>query len=179
MQDQPLTVRDAREEDISTVQKIYAHHVLTGTSSFEEVPPTTDELLSRRKDVLKEDLPYLVAERAGEVVGYSYASLYRARSAYRFTIENSVYVDHRLGRHGIGSSLLAALLRRSELGRWKQMIAVIGDSANTASIALHLKYGFRLVGTFRKVGFKFGRWIDTVLMQRPLGATRSDLAQNR
>jgi L-amino acid N-acyltransferase YncA len=120
--------------------------------------------------VLGRALPYLVAAIDEEVVGYAYASPYRARSAYRFSIENSVYVDHRRHRAGIGRTLLSALIARCEGGGWRQMVAVIGDSANIASIALHERLGFRMVGTLRAVGFKFGRFVDTVLMQRELGA---------
>ncbi len=141
-----------------------------GSASFEEEPPSAEELARRRADVLGRGLPYLVAEIDGEVVGYAYASPYRARSAYRFSIENSVYVDHRRHRRGIGRALLAALIERCERGARRQMIAVIGDSANVSSIALHEQLGFRMVGTLRSVGFKFGRWVDTVLMQRELGA---------
>ena len=124
----------------------------------------------RRADVIGLGLPYLVAELDGDVAGYSYAAPYRSRSAYRFAIENSVYVDHRLNRRGIGRALLPALIARCQAGDWRQMIAIIGDSGNAASIGLHEQFGFRLAGTLRGVGFKFGRWVDTVLMQRALGA---------
>ncbi len=166
----PLLIRDSRDVDIAAVQAIYAHHVLHASASFEETPPGVDELARRRADVLARGLAYLVAEIDDEVVGYAYASPYRARSAYRFSIENSVYVDHRRHRCGIGRALLAALIARCDDGPWRQMIAVIGDSANTASIALHGRLGFRMVGTLRASGFKFGAWVDTVLMQRALGA---------
>jgi phosphinothricin acetyltransferase len=126
-------------------------------------------MAKRRAAVLALRLPYLVAERDGRTVGYSYATPYRARSAYRFTIENSVYVEADLRGAGIGYMLLSALIARCETRDWRQMIAVIGDSANTASIGLHAKLGFQPVGTLRAVGFKFGRWVDTVLMQRALG----------
>jgi phosphinothricin acetyltransferase len=163
------TVRDSREDDMAEVAAIYAHHVLHGAASFEEEPPGLAEMTRRRGDVLARGLPYLVAEREGRVVGYSYATPYRTRAAYRFTIENSVYVDSELGGAGIGRALLSALIARCEAGEWRQMIAVIGDSHNAASIGLHAKFGFRPVGTLRAVGFKFGRWVDTVLMQRQLG----------
>jgi phosphinothricin acetyltransferase len=155
---------------MAQVETIYAHHVRHGAASFEEEPPPLGEIERRRADVLGRGLPYLVAEREGRVVGYSYATPYRARSAYRFTIENSVYVAHQLGRAGIGRALLAALIARCETGEWHQMIAVIGDSHNAASIGLHAKLGFRPIGTLRAVGFKFGRWVDSVLMQRELEA---------
>jgi phosphinothricin acetyltransferase len=166
----PCLIRDAQDADIAAVAAIYGHHVLHGSASFEEAPPTADEIARRRADVLGHGLPYLVAEIDDEVVGYAYASPYRARSAYRFSIENSVYVDHRRHRGGIGHALLATLIGHCERGPWRQMIAVIGDSANVASITLHERFGFRMVGTLRSAGFKFGRWVDTVLMQRELGA---------
>ena len=164
-----IVVRDATEADMAAIQRIYAHYVLNSASSFEEEPPTVEQLLARRADVLRLGLPYLLAEAGGEVVGYSYATAYRARSAYRHTIENSVYVAPGMGRRGIGRLLLSALIGRCEGGRWRQMVAVIGNSGNTASIALHRSLGFRMVGTLSNVGFKFGRWVDTVLMQRDLG----------
>ena len=120
--------------------------------------------------MIEHGLPYLVADIDGAVVGYSYAALYRARSAYRFTIEDSVYVDEGAMGKGVGRALLSAVIARCEAGQWRQMIAVIGDSGNVASIRLHASLGFRLVGTLRAVGFKMGRWADTVLMQRELGA---------
>ena len=163
-------VRAAADGDMAAVQAIYAYHVLQGLATFEEIPPSVEELLIRRAVVLARGLPYLVAERGGEVVGYCYATAYRARPAYRFTLEDSVYVGEALGGQGIGTALLAELVRRCEAGHWRQMVAVIGDSANAASIALHRRIGFRRVGTLRAVGFKLGRWVDTVLMQRPLGA---------
>jgi len=151
------------------IQAIYAHHVLHGLASFEELPPSVAELRSRRESVAALGLPYLVAEVDGRIAGYSYAILYRSRSAYRHSLENSVYVREDCAGHGIGSALLQALIDRCAAGPWRQMIAVIGDSANAASIALHAKHGFRHVGTLTAVGFKFGRWVDSVLMQRELG----------
>jgi phosphinothricin acetyltransferase len=126
-------------------------------------------MLARRASVLDLGLPYLAAEAAGQVVGYSYATGYRPRPAYRHTIEDSVYVAERMQGRGIGRALLSALIARCETGPWRQMVAVIGDSGNAGSIALHRQQGFRLVGTFEAVGFKLGRWVDTVLMQRALG----------
>ena len=161
-------VRDSREEDMAQVQAIYAHHVLHGAASFEEEPPPLAEMQRRRAATLGRGMPYLVAEIDGRVAGYSYASPYRARPAYRFTLENSVYVDPARPRAGTGRALLAALIARCEAGEWQQMIAVIGDSANAPSIGLHAALGFRRIGTLHAVGFKFGRWIDSVLMQRAL-----------
>jgi L-amino acid N-acyltransferase YncA len=163
-----LTIRDSREDDVAVVQVIYSFHVLHGLASFEEEAPYTAELARRRCDVLSHRLPYLVAEWDGEIVGYSYAAPYRARSAYRFTVENSVYVDSRFNRKGVGRALLSTLVARCSVGDWRQMIAVIGDSGNIASIALHETLGFQLVGMLRGVGYKFGRWVDSVLMQRAL-----------
>ena len=140
-----------------------------GLASFEESAPGEGELRNRRQAVIALGLPYLVAERDGRVVGYAYATQYRARSAYRHSLENSVYVREGEGGRGIGEALLGALIERCEGGPWRQMIAVIGDSANAASIGLHRKLGFREVGTLAAVGFKFGRWVDSVLMQRSLG----------
>jgi L-amino acid N-acyltransferase YncA len=161
-------IRDSRDEDMPKIHAIYGFHVLHGLASFEEEPPSVDELRRRRADVLDRGLPYLVAEAGGGVVGYSYAAPYRSRPAYRFTVENSVYVDHNLRRRGAGYSLLSALIARCVERECRQMIAVIGDSENTASIALHERLGFIRIGTLRAVGFKFGRWVDSVLMQRPL-----------
>ena len=162
------TIRDSRDPDMVGVQAIYAFHVLHGLASFEEEPPSIEELNRRRGDILDRGLPYLVAEAAHKVVGYSYAAPYRSRAAYRFTVENSVYVDHRLRGHRIGRALLSALISRCTEAGCHQMVAVIGDSANTASIALHERLGFLRVGTLRAVGFKLGRWVDSVLMQRAL-----------
>jgi L-amino acid N-acyltransferase YncA len=168
-------IRDSQEADITTIHEIYGYHVLHGTASFEEEVPSEDELARRRSNVLGHGLPYLVAEIDNKVVGYSYASPYRARSAYRFSIENSVYVDYRHHRRGIGQALLKALIARCETGQWQQMIAVIGGSANISSIALHEQLGFRMTGTLLSVGFKFGNWVDTVLMQRELNAGNGKL----
>ena len=162
-------IRDARDGDLPAIQEIYAHHVMHGLASFEESAPTAEELRKRREAVLALKLPYLVAEIDGRIAGYAYASPYRARSAYRHSLEDSVYVRDGEGGRGVGAALLAAIIERCEKGAWRQMIAVIGDSQNLASIGLHRKLGFRVVGTLEAVGFKFGRWVDSVLMQRPLG----------
>ena len=162
-------IRDATEDDLPQIREIYAHHVMTGLASFEEIPPDVEEMRLRMRAVRDLGAPYLVEDRGGLVLGYSYATLYRTRSAYRHTLENSVYVRDGEGGKGIGEALLRALLERCAQGPWKQVIAVIGDSANAASIAVHRKLGFRMVGTLDKVGFKFGRWVDSVLMQREIG----------
>lgn len=164
-----LVVRDALETDMNAVQTIYAHHVLHGLATFEETPPTAEELGSRRAAVLDSGLPYLVAELGGAVVGYAYAATYRPRPAYRYAVEDSVYVAHGLDGRGIGSALLGSLIARCEQGPWRQMTAVIGNSGNAGSIALHRRLGFRHMGTFEAVGFKLGQWVDTVMMQRALG----------
>jgi phosphinothricin acetyltransferase len=170
-----LVVRDAAATDMAAVQAIYAHHVLHGLASFEERPPSIEELMARRAAVLGLGLPYLVAEQRGAVIGYSYASAYRTRPAYRYTVEDSVYVGDGLGGRGIGRALLRTLIARCEAGPWRQMVAVIGDSANTGSITLHKHLGFQMTGTLPSVGFKFGRWVDSVLMQRPIGPGDSTL----
>ena len=165
-----MVVRDATEQDMAAVQAIYAHHVLYGLATFEETPPSTEELLERRASVLAQGLPFLVAEAEGRIAGYTYAASYRPRPAYRYTIEDTVYVARGLEARGIGTALLRALIARCEAGPWRQMIAVIGDSANAGSIALHRRFGFQLVGTLASVGLKLGQWVNTVLMQRALGS---------
>ncbi|MGD9952652.1 MAG: N-acetyltransferase family protein [Burkholderiales bacterium] len=165
-----MLVRDAAQGDFPAIQSIYAHHVLHGLASFEEVPPDLEEMQRRFRDIVGRRLPYLVAGESDEVLGYGYCAPYRARSAYRYALENSVYVrEDRRGR-GVGSRLLAELIERCARLGYRQMIAVIGDSANAASIALHARHGFVRAGTLRSVGYKFGRWVDSLLMQRPLGA---------
>lgn len=162
-------IRDSRGTDVPAIHAIYQHHVLNGLATFEEVVPTIDELRNRRDVLRAMDMPHLVAELDGRVVGYCYAGPYRARPAYRFTVENSVYIEDGLGKRGIGTALLTELISRCESGPCRQMVAIIGDSANAASIALHRRFGFRHVGTLEAVGYKLGRWVDTVLMQRALG----------
>lgn len=151
------------------ITAIYAHHVLHGTASFETDPPSIEEMRRRRADILAKALPYLVAERDGEVVGYAYAGTYRPRVAYRDTVENSVYLRHDLHGRGIGRLMLNALVRECETRDLRQMVAVIGDSGHIASIRLHERCGFAMVGLLRNVGWKHGRWLDSVLMQRALG----------
>lgn len=163
-------IRALRDGDLPAVQSLYAHHVLHGLASFEEVPPGVDELRARHAAVLAAGLPYLVAQLDGQVVGYAYATMYRARSAYRHTVEDSVYVAPGLAGRGIGAALLGEVIRLCEAGPWRQMLAVIGQGDdNAGSIALHARMGFERIGALRSVGFKKGQWLDTVLMQRPLG----------
>ncbi|HMG49586.1 MAG TPA: GNAT family N-acetyltransferase [Inquilinus sp.] len=166
----PITIRDVAAADMAAVQAIYARHVLHGFASFEETPPDAAELAARRAAILAQGLPYLAAEIDGRLVGYAYAGAYRPRPAYRHTVEDSVYVADGLAGRGIGRALLAGLIDRCETGPWRQMVAVIGDSRNAASIALHERLGFQRAGSFRSIGFKLGRWVDTVLMQRTLGS---------
>lgn len=151
------------------MQSIYAHHVLHGLASFEEAPPDADEIRRRHADVTARGLPYVVADLAGTVAGYGYCAPYRARSAYRYALEDSVYVRADVVGRGVGSAILARLIALSEALGYRQLIAVIGDSGHAASIELHTSQGFLRVGTLRSVGYKHGRWVDSVLMQRPLG----------
>lgn len=172
------TVRSVRDADLSAVAAIYAHHVLTGSASFEEVPPDEAEMRARCTKVLDAGLPYLIAERDGKVLGYAYATHYRPRSAYRFTLEDSVYIAADAIGQGVGRALLLTLIARCEGGPWRQLIANVGDSGNAASLALHAACGFEHAGTLKSVGFKFGRWVDTVLMQRPLNAGDTTLPES-
>lgn len=163
------TIRPGTEADITSVQEIYAYHVLHGVASFEVEPPDVDEMRRRRQAVVERGFPYLVAELDGVIVGYAYAGPYRARPGYRFSCENSIYIRHGMEGRGIGKALLAPLLAGCAAIGMRQMIAVIGDSANHASINLHKSLGFEIAGNLRSVGFKLGRWLDSVLMQRALG----------
>jgi L-amino acid N-acyltransferase YncA len=162
-------LREARAGDGAALQAIYGHHVLHGFGSFEEAPPAVEEMERRRAAVQDEGLPYLVAEAEARVVGFAYAGRYRPRSAYRFTVEDSVYVAPEASGRGIGGRLLAEVIARAEALGLRQMIAVIGDSANLGSIRLHERLGFSRAGLFTAVGWKRERWLDSVLMQRPLG----------
>ncbi|EPF0313097.1 GNAT family N-acetyltransferase [Enterobacter chuandaensis] len=164
-----LEVRDALPDDVHAIAAIYAWHVLHGRASFEEVPPTVDEMRKRMKNVTDGGLPWLVALYRGIVVGYCYATPYRPRQAYRYTLEESIYVDASTTGRGFGSTLLSALIARCEQGPWRQMIAVVGDgNNNSGSLRLHKKHGFDVVGQLRSVGYKKGDWRDTLIMQRSL-----------
>lgn len=162
-------MRPAVPEDVPAIHAIYSHHVLHGLASFEEVPPPLEEMQRRFDDVRSRGLPWLAADFGGALVGYGYCAPYRSRSAYRYALEDSVYVRQGSEGRGVGGALLRALIAACEELGYRSIIAVIGDSANAASINLHASFGFVRVGTLRSAGFKFGRWVDSVLMQRPLG----------
>ncbi|MBV9349027.1 MAG: N-acetyltransferase [Pseudolabrys sp.] len=164
-----MKIRPANFADIPAITRIYGHAVKTGTASFELEPPDEAEMKTRMENLLNGKFPYLAAEIDGKVAGYAYAGLYRTRPAYRHTVENSVYVAPEFHKRGIGKVLLDALIDASAARGFRQMIAVIGDSNQAASIALHKACGFEMVGPLKNVGWKFGRWLDTVLMQRALG----------
>src|ERR1700716_4026862 len=164
-----VEIRPATEADLPAVTGIYEHAVLHGTATFELIPPDLTEMTRRFKSLMDGGFPYLVAVLDGHAIGYAYAGPYRPRPAYRFTVENSVYLAPAIHRRGIGTQLLQRLIAECEARGYRQMIAVIGDSANAGSIGGHLRNGFAMIGTHPNVGFKFGRWLDTVMMQRPLG----------
>lgn len=163
-------IRDAAPSDVPAIHRIYRQAVEEGTASFEEVTPTKAELARRQQALREKGYPYIAAIDAqnGQLCGYAYAGPYRPRSAYRHTVEDSIYVAPNYHGQGIGGLLLHHLIMKCEAGPWRQMIAAVGDSANKGSIALHRKHGFVVTGTFHNVGYKFGRWLDSVLMQRPL-----------
>lgn len=172
-------VRDAEARDLPEVQRIYAHHVLHGLASFEVEPPDLAEIVRRHEGVRALGLPYLVAEENGRVLGYAYASQYRPRIGYRFTLEDSIYVDDAARGKGVGRRLLSELIGRCERMGYRQMLAVIGDSGNAGSIGLHAALGFERTALLPSVGFKFGRWVDVVFMQRALGPGDSTLPVER
>ena len=165
-----MPLRDATPDDVPAITAIYAHHVRTGTGTFEEVPPTEAEMAVRLARIQAAGWAWLVAEEQGAVVGYGYFAALKDRSAYRFSAEDSIYVRHDVHGQGLGKSLVAALLTRAEQAGFRQMFAIIGDSENVGSIGLHLSLGFRQAGVLRAAGYKFGRWLDVVQMQRALGA---------
>ncbi len=164
-----FTIRPAEPTDFPSIAAIYGEAVATGTASFEIDPPDREEMARRHAAVTAAGFPWLVADAGGEILGYGYVSFYRTRPAYRFTVENSIYVAPAAKRRGVGRALLAELIARAEADGFRRMIAVIGDSANAASIGLHTELGFRPAGVLPSVGWKHGRWLDSVLMQRPLG----------
>ncbi|MBF0394107.1 MAG: N-acetyltransferase [Alphaproteobacteria bacterium] len=162
----PVALRDAVPDDMAAVQAIYAYYVTRTCASFEEEPPDLAEVTRRHAAIVARGLPYLVAEDQGEVLGYAYAGPFRPRSAYRYTVEDSIYVAPHVVRRGVGGLLLDGLVERCAALGIRQMIAVIGDSANAASISVHRRAGFNQEGVLRGVGLKFGRWIDVVIMHR-------------
>lgn len=170
MPPQPLIVRPSSPADLEALRDIYAHTVTRGTGTFEIEVPDAAEMARRRDDVLSKGLPWLVAEAQGRVLGYAYANHFRPRPAYRFSVEDSVYLLPDAQGRGVGRALLAELLTRCQTAGARQMLAVIGDSDNHASIGLHRALGFERCGLLQAVGWKFGRWLDVVLMQRALGA---------
>jgi phosphinothricin acetyltransferase len=182
MSGEALLIRPSRDDDVGAIAAIYGYHVLHGVASFEEVPPAVEEIARRRGEIVARGLPYLVAERpngtdGGRVVGYCSAGLFRPRSGYRFTLEDSIYVDPAEIGHGLGRALLEPLLARStELG-YRRMVAVIGGRETIPSIRLHEALGFSHIGILPAVGFKFGRWIDILLMQRALGSGAASLPE--
>lgn len=165
-----MLLRPSRDTDIAAITAIYSHYVEHSTSTFETMSPAVDEMRRRRAEILSRGLPYLVMEVDGVVAGYAYATMYRPRGAYRFTVEDSIYIHRDFGRRGIGRVLLQAVIEECERQDYRQMVAVIGGSDNQASIALHGALGFQPAGLLRSAGYKFDRWVDSVLMQRELGA---------
>ena len=164
-----VSLRPSQDRDLAAITAIYHHHVLTGVASFEEEPPDLCEMARRRSEILARGLPYLIAEQSGQVLGYCYASLYRTRTAYRFAVEDSIYIDAAEVGRGIGRALLSELIDRCTAQGYRQMVAVIGGSDQWPSIRLHAALGFTQVGVLPAIGFKFSAWVDTVLMQRALG----------
>lgn len=162
-------IRPSTEQDVVAITAIYRDHVLHGTGTFEIEPPTAADMSARRADVLAKGLPYLVVEEAGQVLGFAYCNWFKPRPAYRFSAEDSIYMASNAHRQGLGRALLAELSARAERAGVRKLIAVIGDSANTASVGLHQALGFSQVGTIAACGWKFDRWLDIVLMEKPLG----------
>jgi phosphinothricin acetyltransferase len=163
-----MIVRDATPDDAPALADIYGHHVLHGFGTFEEVPPSVAEMAERRAAVAEKGLPYLVAERDGRVLGFAYAAPFRPRAAYRHTVEDSVYIAPDAIGQGVGKALLTEVLARCEALGLRQVVAVVGDSGNAASLALHRSLGFEQKGVGQSFGFKHGRWVDIVWLQKPL-----------
>jgi L-amino acid N-acyltransferase YncA len=164
-----LILRPSTDADLAAITAIYAHHVLHGTGTFETTPPTETEMATRRADVLARGLPYLVAENEGRVIGFAYCQWFKPRPAYRYSAEDSIYLDPDAAGHRIGNKLLAELVKHAEAAGVRKLIAVIGDSGNVPSIGVHRSMGFRHVGTIESCGWKFGRWLDIVLMDKSIG----------
>jgi len=165
----PHLIRPSTADDVPAMAAIYGWHVLNGTGTFELEAPDTPEMARRRADVIDKGLPWLVAERDGEVLGYAYANHFRPRRAYRFCLEDSIYLAPAAQGQGVGRLLLAELISQCEARGARQMLAVIGDSANAGSIGVHRTLGFAQTGVIQSAGWKFGRWLDVVMMQRALG----------
>lgn len=163
------TIRPSHDQDLPAITAIYAHHVLHGTGTFESTPPTQAEMATRRADVLARGLPWLVAEEGGRVLGFAYCQWFKPRPAYRFSAEDSIYVHADAHGQGLGRALLTELARQAEAAGIRKLLAVIGDSANAASIGVHRALGFTPAGVFKSCGWKFGRWLDIVLMEKSLG----------
>ncbi len=170
-----MNIVPARPADLPEIQAIYAHHVLHGTGTFEEIPPSIEEMGARYQAGLATNYDWLVARDTTGVLGFGYYGAFRTRSAYQFTVEDSVYVRDDVRGQGVGKALVAELLRLAEARGYRQMLALIGDSENTGSIGMHASLGFLRIGTFRATGVKFGRWLDVVIMQKALGAGDSDV----
>lgn len=171
-----MIIRDAADADLPAIHAIYAHHVANGLGTFEETPPTLEEMRARRAAIVEKGLPWLVATgEGGAILGYAYAGPFRPRSAYRFAVEDSIYVGANAARQGVGKKLLAELIARCQAWGARQMLAVIGDSGNAGSIGVHKALGFEHGGVMLAVGFKHGRWVDVVIMQRALGDGRETL----
>jgi len=170
-----LDIRDASETDLPEIQSIYAHHVLHGTGTFEEVPPSLEEMTERFRKVRAHGWSWRVAADASGVLGFGYYTQFRDRTAYRFTVEDSIYVRDDVRGQGVGKALVRQLIADAEASGMRQMIAVIGDSENTGSIGVHASLGFTMSGTMRAIGLKFGRWLDVVTMQRALGRGAHDV----
>ena len=164
------TIRPSCEDDLPAITALYAHHVLNGTGTFETEPPTEAEMATRRADVLGRRLPHLVMTDGDRLLGFAYCQWFKPRPAYRFSAEDSIYLHPDASGQGLGRKLLSALVTRAENAGIRKLIAVIGDSANAASIGVHRSLGFTPVGVVRGCGWKFGRWLDIVLMEKPLGA---------
>lgn len=165
-----LLIRPSRDEDLPAITAIYAHHVLHGTGTFETEPPSIADMTTRRADVLSKGLPYLVAGHDGRLAGFAYGNWFKPRPAYRYSVEDSIYLAPDLRRKGLGRALLAELLTRCETADIRKVMAIIGDSANAGSIGVHRALGFVRVGTIASCGWKFGAWRDVVIMEKTLGA---------
>ncbi|MBT9551197.1 MAG: N-acetyltransferase [Hydrogenophaga sp.] len=163
-------IRPSREDDLDAITHIYGHHVLHGTGTFETTPPSVADMAARRGDVLGKGLPWLVIEEGGQVLGFAYGNWFKPRPAYRFSVEDSIYLAPETAGKGLGRALLAELMAQLERSGVRKVMAVIGDSANAGSIGVHRALGFEQVGVVPSCGWKFGRWLDIVLMQRSLGA---------